>query len=866
MKWLVFFLIIGIELHGQKSSSINNYGIEFSDSTISLTTPQNLNQNHPIWYYPPFPTLNQALQGGFCLQAGNTWYESKCVTFTIPNNILSCGLLDWIWASVTYPEGTSYKVTFATKVRNSLGQEIPFSNGFFQVNAGETYTLCATVRADNSSVKIFRICPMPILVPTEFKIKHSLIDPFKQTTQSINLFESSKEGEFSAFGVCADGSLSNFEFSFDNSIGGCPDYFRLRIKEDPSGQTPDLYGKLKNFKLNSNGFSFDYEHPKSLPIYESNNHSILYIEVYEISSNKSIKEIPLKVYRTPVLMVHGLWSNDGAFSPMYKSFLSSGRYSDFQVFRADYEKNNGGPFNSNSLVVPSAIDKLKSRALFYKVACGKIDIIGHSMGGLLTRLYLQSTFTPYRDDISRIITLNSPHAGAQLADLLLDKNYKYHEIIQELVNIVKGDPNGGAIDNLRVEGNAINNVLNGYTLNKNKVPSHAIITLRDFPPIPKNVPLIVKNPWLKVFFTLINFVGEVVEDMENAFGSEKHDWIVPESSQIGGIKGITSVTTYTDINHIESTESSKVISRVLELLAQPINSQYFSNFGYQPPSLDYNTPLPLIPNSNQAERSETPSLTINSPVQGSSVISGRPFTINITGTNDIKEMRIIISSKSDSIIYLEHTGNSFNLNFQSELPSGVTKILALGKSSNNQIVYKSVNIKVCKSDIYLNNDILSSKEYYADRNIFSNSLITDQSSVRLISGNSITLNPGFEARFGTSLSAKIETCQTVNNGTSINNTDQVDKSEFFLSKENELLVKPNPFSNSAVAEFEINEEQMVSLVLIDSNGKIVKQIFNGQLYEGTHKVEFNNFGLKSGIYFLRFSSRIKVITKKVVLF
>lgn len=748
MKWLLFFLINVIELHSQESSSSYNQGIEFSDSTDSLPTLQNLIEEHPISY----PTRSLIL-----------------------------------------------------------------------------------------------------LTDYSFQIIHSVIDSFHQTKTRLKIYNNADEVPGFTFDVCADGSLSNFELSFY-----CIDKYKLRIKEDPLGQNPDFYGKLKNLKITSTSFSIDYEHPKL----RTEDNKNLNIEVYDVSTNMAIKYIKLNILKAPVLMVHGLFADDGSFADMYHYFTSNG-YLTYQLYRANYKENNAGPFASNSMVIPIAIDKLKRRLIYeQKVACGKVDIIGHSMGGILTRVYLQSTFTPYRGDISRIITIQTPHAGSQIADLLLDENYKNHTIIKKLVNTFLGDLNGGAIDNLRVEGRGINTHLNGVSLNNNKVPSHAIITFKEYPPIPKNVPLIVKNPWLQVFFILINFVGEVVEDIQKARNDEDHDWIVPLSSQEGGLSAFTP---YNDIHHNESCTSPKIMSRVLELLKEPINSRFFSNLGYQPPRLRY-TPFPSIPIGNQSDKSEPSSLTINSPVQGSSVISGKPFTISITGTNDIKEMRIIISSKSDSIIYFEHIGNSYNLNFLAELPSGITEILVLGKSFNNQIVYKSANIKVCKSDIYLNNDIFSSKDYYADRNIFSNSLITDQTSVRLIAGNSITLNPGFEARFGTSLSAKIETCQTVNNGTSINNKVHIDKNEFFLSKENELLVKPNPFFHSAVAEFEINEELMVSLVLIDSNGKIVKQIFNGQLYEGTHKVEFNNFGLKSGIYFLRLTSRNKVITQKVVLF
>lgn len=47
----------------------------------------------------------------------------------------------------------------------------------------------------------------------------------------------------------------------------------------------------------------------------------------------------------------------------------------------------------------------------------KIDVVAHSAGGLVARLYLQNSMrsTPYRQDIDRLITIATPHLGSVLA-------------------------------------------------------------------------------------------------------------------------------------------------------------------------------------------------------------------------------------------------------------------------------------------------------------------------------------------------------------------------------------------------------------------------------------------------------------------
>jgi PKD repeat protein len=78
---------------------------------------------------------------------------------------------------------------------------------------------------------------------------------------------------------------------------------------------------------------------------------------------------------------------------------------------------------------------------------------------------------------------------------------------------------------------------------------------------------------------------------------------------------------------------------------------------------------------------------------------------------------------------------------------------------------------------------------------------------------------------------------------------------------------PNPFNPSTTIEFSIPKDGLVSLIAYDITGKEVKKILSNIYYNsGNHKLQFNGYGLSSGIYFytLYFNGERKD-TKKMVL-
>ena len=79
------------------------------------------------------------------------------------------------------------------------------------------------------------------------------------------------------------------------------------------------------------------------------------------------------------------------------------------VFFYDWRR----PLSENALVLRDRIAEVKTAT-----GANQVDLIGHSMGGLVSRAYIQSDF--YNYDVAHLITLGSPHMGAV-------KSYPYWE-------------------------------------------------------------------------------------------------------------------------------------------------------------------------------------------------------------------------------------------------------------------------------------------------------------------------------------------------------------------------------------------------------------------------------------------------------
>lgn len=159
------------------------------------------------------------------------------------------------------------------------------------------------------------------------------------------------------------------------------------------------------------------------------------LELTPASGKAGSRERALRLARPPVVLVHGTFSDIRAWSTLTPRLAQAG----FRPFLVDFSRSNGqwtqGPstFQDNRGVVwerghhgiEHALDVFRRQ---HRLAATQADVVGHSMGGLLARVWASDAFTGdhpaggyrrpgnfRRGDIHRLITLCTPHYGSDVA-------------------------------------------------------------------------------------------------------------------------------------------------------------------------------------------------------------------------------------------------------------------------------------------------------------------------------------------------------------------------------------------------------------------------------------------------------------------
>ena len=134
------------------------------------------------------------------------------------------------------------------------------------------------------------------------------------------------------------------------------------------------------------------------------------------------------VSRNGVLLMHGLNGNNECFRPFREyAMYTAQNYFVNQMFLQDYSSSNTSSFDTNThvnQVVKKGFQRLCENLLRAGVASTKYDMVGHSMGGILSRLYVQEVDPNHTN---RLITLNTPHFGSVLGNV-----YQKYELAQVL--------------------------------------------------------------------------------------------------------------------------------------------------------------------------------------------------------------------------------------------------------------------------------------------------------------------------------------------------------------------------------------------------------------------------------------------------
>jgi len=118
---------------------------------------------------------------------------------------------------------------------------------------------------------------------------------------------------------------------------------------------------------------------------------------------KAITKMYSSTNRNPVLLIHGIWDTSAIFKPMTAYLNERG----LQVYSLDLIPNDGTiGLEVLALQIATFIDKTFAPEQPF-------DLVGFSMGGIVSRYYVQRLEGIHR--VQRFITISAPHYGTLTA-------------------------------------------------------------------------------------------------------------------------------------------------------------------------------------------------------------------------------------------------------------------------------------------------------------------------------------------------------------------------------------------------------------------------------------------------------------------
>lgn len=291
-------------------------------------------------------------------------------------------------------------------------------------------------------------------------------------------------------------------------------------------------------------------------------------------ANTSTITASLTIVRPPLLLIHGLWGDPTSWPSIWDRSGSS-----YTTQRADYSSTNASHFSTNYPQVQDFVESALQASRDKGFAATRADVAAHSMGGLLTRLYAGSVNFVRPDnfnlgDVHRLVTLDTPHFGSNLANLLvsLDANSQAFRNLASVAAAFRAVGFGsftiyqGAVCDLAENSPGLQGLAGGTNL------TSQIVTATGGPPGGPNggnyyfpIEILLDLP-----SCLPGFLGCPIippplfpQSVVNGFRfRENNDAIVPLSSEQGGLVG----TNYPNPIHTNITKFNGVTSQVFPLL------------------------------------------------------------------------------------------------------------------------------------------------------------------------------------------------------------------------------------------------------------------------------------------------------------
>lgn len=450
------------------------------------------------------------------------------------------------------------------------------------------------------------------------------------------------------------------------------------------------------------------------------------------------------VSRPGVIILHGLNDTSKSFEPLKNYLINSGTFISSQILTKDYSATNTSSFYANThenQVVRIGLYELSNSLYDAGIACTKFDMIGHSMGGILERLYTQEIDNQHTN---KLITLNTPHYGAPLGNLYSDIVPILQNVrdpgAQSIVGILKvilelfcsSDHNKVAVTDLAYNSPAIQN-LNSSIAQLNGIPVYAIGTYLDTYNYEPQEYISAGNISDEYAFLLAHiFKSDIPQNRYNyLFDNIWGDGVVSVASQKGGLSVFSSIFNGTINNafHCYSPKWDIVQNEIKLLLLSDANEYNFCMTGFKSES------LLNLPQSKYAVPSSTPEYIydFNAPNPSSYIkvnvteVENEYYThqVSLSYSNDMATTVAFTILSNDKMV-ADYDKNIMYFNLKGF--SGEKTLYAIGRTNYNALLMDSITINLTDNSKILETQIDQDEIIYSIKgdNLFIN--LTDESS------------------------------------------------------------------------------------------------------------------------------------------
>jgi uncharacterized protein (TIGR02145 family) len=644
----------------------------------------------------------------------NATTQATCSTPPSPSG-LSASAISSSQINLSWTDNSNYETDFEIERSTSFGG--PFSN-IATVNANITnYSNSSGLSPNTTYFYRVRACCNTTCSnysnavnattnasssPTVNNITFTnVIENHTGIEQNFTLYSGSVTVTNNPIKICADGSTATYiKINVSNTTGIG---FRILDENNQPINDNDKYGHLGTPNdFGNNYVEVTYTHPNYMDA--SGISRTLTLKVTYNGNDINGINFPLEIYRAPILFVHGLWGGITSFKKMNDDFANTSFIPQSLMLKVDYDmgdyKGASRSFAENSFVVYQNINQLLIQTRQNSFSSGKVDIVAHSMGSILSRLYIiDKNPHHYRDDVHKLITIDGPLGGTQSANLLLSP---WGDEARTLLEF-RGNRTGlGAVENLKVNSAAIAS-LNSQPNNLHHIPCYSI---KNF--IPVNNAGAFDGNWDKLLidFALnerkcdysIRFgIHNTQELLDYVYYNESGDLIVPLSSQQGGVSRYNSLN-YPNV-HTATKDDPALIGHVkLKLKQNPNDDNLFERYGFTPVILDHRTALDESfqnPFTCSADRIQSQKIYINSPVNNSNILNNAGINLSIGANTPINNIKCQIFNNETQIFTIDTVCSLLNVNVPIlSTACGSYRIIAVGYNNAAFIDLDTIDIVI----------------------------------------------------------------------------------------------------------------------------------------------------------------------------